>query len=174
MPADRSKDKMVRGGTRPLAASVGDLSKSVLGKRGFAEAGLVTGWENIVGAELAESCWPDRLSFPAGRRDGATLRIRVSGGLSLELQHMEPQLLERINGHFGYRAVERIAIIHAPPDRRPSLRKPVSPKPQGPVRAEDRARVAAALDQVEDPEIRAALARLGRAMISDGQEGGEK
>jgi hypothetical protein len=102
MPGDRDQDKTGaktrRGGwPRPLAATVGGLAKKTIGKRGFAEAGLITGWEDIVGPELAASCWPDRLTFTPGRRDGGTLRIRVAGGFALELQHMEPQLLERIN-----------------------------------------------------------------------------
>jgi hypothetical protein len=178
-PGDRDQDKTGEktrrgGGPKPLAASVGRLAKKTIGKRGFAEAGLITGWEGVVGPELAASCWPDRLSFPPGRRDGGTLRIRVTGGIALELQHMEPQLLERINGHFGYRAIERISMIHAPPEMnapRPRPRNPV--KPATTPRAEDRAAIDAALSSVQDAEISAALARLGYAVISD-LSGGEE
>lgn len=173
MPGDRDQDKMAAktrrgGGPKPLASSVGMLAKKTIGKRGFAEAGLITGWEGIVGAELAASSWPDQLSFPPGRRDGGTLRIRVSGGFALELQHMEPQLLERINGYFGYRAVDRISMIHAPPDETALRRRPhdrVKPAPTP--RPEDRAAIDAALSCVEDAEIGAVLARLGHAVISD-------
>ena len=180
MPGDRDQNKQGAqphrgGGPRPLAATVGGLAKKTLGKRGFAEAGLVTGWEGIVGLELAASCWPDRLSFPPGRRDGGTLRIRVSGGFALELQHMEPQLLERINGHFGYRAIERIAMIHAPPRKKSSpARRDSRNKTVKPPNPEDRAAIENALAAVDDPEIRAVLARLGRAVISDTRDGGEE
>jgi hypothetical protein len=180
MPGDRDQHKKRRkpartGGTHPLAASVDGLSKSVFGKRGFAEAGLVTGWENIVGQALAENCWPDRLSFPPGRRDGGTLRIMASGGLALELQHMEPQLLERINSHFGYRAVERMTIIHAQPGRKPDrgAGKHENPPRQAPD-PEALSAVEEALAAIEDPELRDALARLGRAVISDPAGGGKK
>jgi hypothetical protein len=156
-----------------LAASVGKLAKKTIGKRGFAEAGLITGWEGIVGPELAACCWADRLTFPPGQRDGGTLRIRVAGGFSLELQHMEPQLLERINGHFGYRAIERIAMIHAPPSKNAS-RPRARAKPVTAPRAEDRAAIDAALSSVEDAEIGAVLARLGHAVISDTQGGEEE
>ena len=180
MPENREQDKADRkirrgGGPQALAASVGGLAKRAIGKRGFAEAGLVTGWEGIVGPELAASCWPDRLTFPPGRRDGGSLRIRVAGGFALELQHMEPQLLERINGHFGYRAIERIAIIHAPPAiQQPGPRRQVRAKTAKPPSAKDRAAIQAALSGVNDPEIRAVLARLGHAVISDTQDGGEE
>ena len=179
MPGDRDRNKTGAktrrgGGPKPLATSVAKLAKKTIGKRGFAEAGLITGWEGVVGPELAASCWPDRLSFPPGRRDGGTLRIRVTGGFALELQHMEPQLLDRINGHFGYRAIERISMIHAPPDKNAPRPRPRDRAKQTVTpRAEDRAAIDAALSGVEDAEIGAALARLGHAVISDtpGDEG---
>jgi hypothetical protein len=180
MPGDRDQDKTSaktrRGGwPRPLAATVGGLAKKTIGKRGFAEAGLITGWEGIVGPDLAASCWPDRLTFTPGRRDGGTLRIRVAGGFALELQHMEPQLLERINGHFGYRAVERITMIHAPPGNEPSpARRETRNKTAKPPDPEARAAIENALAAVDDPEIRAVLARLGRAVISDTRDSGEE
>lgn len=175
MPGERDQNKTGAkprrgGGPKPLATSVGKLAKKTIGKRGFAEAGLITGWEGVVGPELAASCWPDRLSFPPGRRDGGTLRIRVAGGFALELQHMEPQLLDRINGHFGYRAIERISMIHAPPEKNVPRQRPRDrAKPAPTPRAEDRAAIDAALSGVEDAEIGAALARLGHAVISDTQ-----
>lgn len=180
MPGDRDRSKKKQsagrgGGIRPLAASVGGLSKKVLGKRGLAEAGMVTGWENIVGQALALSCWPDRLTFPQGRRDGGTLRIRATGGMALELQHMEPQVLERINSHFGYRAVDRIAIVHAPPGRTPAdAGRKAETKKSHPPGPEDRAAVEKALAAVEDPELRAVLARLGRAVISEPRGSGKE
>ena len=87
---------------------------------------------------------------------------------------MEPQLLERINGHFGYRAIERISMIHAPPKKKPpparrqSGNNALAPDPEA------RAAIETALAAVDDPEIRAVLARLGRAVISDTQGGGEE
>jgi hypothetical protein len=157
------------GGPRPLAASVGGVAKRALGRRGFAEGGLISDWRAVVGPELAASCWPDRLSFPPGKKDGGTLRIRVAGGFATELQHLVPQVLERVNGHFGYRAIDRISILQAPADApatpRRTTEQPPDRRPE-PGRAGD---LEAALTGVEDPDIRAALARLGRAMISDGR-----
>lgn len=178
MPGDREQGKMTAevrrgGGPRALATAVGGLAKRTVGKRGFAEAGLITAWEGIVGPELAFSCWPDRLTFPPGRRDGGSLRIRAAGGVALELQHMEPQLLERINGHFGYRAVERISIVNAPPAKTHAAATP-RPKDTAPADPRKRAAIETAVATVEDPEIRDALARLGRAMISDSRGGREQ
>ena len=104
-----------RGGApRPLSANIPDITKKTLGKRGLAEGGLITDWVRIVGPDLASSCQPERLAHPPRERSGGTLHIRVYGGAATELQHLEPLVLERINGHFGYRAVAKLRLIHAP------------------------------------------------------------
>ncbi len=156
------------GGPRALAGPLGAVTRRALGRRGFAETGLITGWDEIVGAELATACRPDRLSFAPGRRDGGTLRIRVAGGVATELQHLTPTLLERINGHFGYRAVARLAFVHIPPAAAPARQRGRRDAAAAPVDPAARTAVEAALDRVSDPEIRAALARLGRAVVASG------
>lgn len=179
MPEDRQKRKEAGqdrhgGGPRPLAASVGTVSKRALGKRGFAEAGLITGWEAIVGPELAVSCRPERLSFPPGKREGGTLRVVVAGGIATELQHMEPVVLDRINGHFGYRAVARLTLVHGVVEapRRKSSSRMETVHDDGPQR-DDRGRLGEELSRVDDPEIRDALARLGRAILGERKRNSE-
>jgi len=157
------------GGPRPLAASVGGVAKRTLGRRGFAEGGLIADWRAIVGPELAASCWPDRLSFPPGKKDGGTLRILAAGSFAIELQHLEPQVLERVNGHFGYRAIDRITILQAPPGETAERRQTRETRPERPADPARREDLEAALSAVEDPEIRAALERLAGAMASDGR-----
>ncbi len=157
------------GGPRALAASLGGVSKRTLGRRGFAEGGLIADWTAVVGPELAASCWPDRLSFPPGKKDGGVLRICIAGGFAIELQHLAPQVLERINGHFGYRAIERISILQAPPATPKGSQRAATKHERSQSDPMLEADVAAVLSEIQDPDIRAALARLGRAMISDGR-----
>ena len=161
------RGRMRGGGPRPLAATVGRVAKRALGRRGFAEGGLIADWRAVVGAELAASCWPERLTFPPGRKEGGVLRVLAAGGFALELQHLEPQVLERVNGHFGYRAVERIVIVQAPPGEAAAARPEESPAPVSPPDPADRAALEAVLLEVDDPDIRAALQRLGLAMLTE-------
>lgn len=166
-PRTRAKDDTRYAGTRSLAALVPAIARKAVGKRGFTDARILNEWPTIVGADLARHCSPDRLTFPRGRREGATLHIRALGPMATELQHLEPVLVERINAHFGYGAVAGIRLLQAPggrTDRRgrhgPAPR-PV-PAPPDPARL---ARMRETLTQVEDPELRAILERLGDAVL---------
>ncbi len=126
----------------------------------FAEAGLIADWQSVVGDHLARICLPRRLKFPnRAKRLGGTLTLRVESGHALALQHLEPQLIERINAYLGFAAVARLQLQQGP------LPGPVE-KSSGPRRplseAETRA-LAARVGVVEDEELRQALMKLGNA-----------
>lgn len=149
-PTPRRSGKTTRAGLLlPQAAA------KAYRKHGFAEARLLTDWASVVGERLAEVCLPEKLA-----RDGA-LSVRVSPAFALELQHLEPKILERIAGHFGHRAVTRLklrqGVVEAPA---PDLRR----QPRA-LTGEEDADLDARLAGVEDEALRAALERLGRAVI---------
>ena len=150
-----------RGSLRAIAAEVPRIAGPVLGKRGFAEAQLVAQWPAIIGEELAQGVSPDKLSFSRGERKDGTLHLRVAPGLGPEIQHREPVLIERINAFFGYRAVVRLALKQGPPSQ------PGTPPPPRPrtLRGEERQQLDRDLTAIADPELRAALQRLGEAVI---------
>jgi hypothetical protein len=148
-----------RGSLRAIGAEIPRIAGAALGKRGFGEAQLVTQWEAVIGAELAEKLTPERLTFPRGERRNGTLRLRVASAFATEAQHLEPVLIERINAFFGYGAVARLAFTQGPPL--------TAPPPQAPLRklsAEEQRAVDARVAGVADPDLRAALARLGSAV----------
>ena len=127
---------------------------------GFAEGALTSEWPAIVGTEIAARCRPERLTFghAAERRDG-TLTLRVEGAFSTELQLLAPQIIERINGYYGYRAVVRLRLHQGAPAER------AAPTTPGPALApEQEAALEHRLNEVEDPDLRTALGRLGRAV----------
>lgn len=155
------------GGLRRLPDLLTRLLDPVARRRGLAEARLLNDWPTIVGPHLAARCQPVRLS---GGRDGAggVLWVHVSGASALELQHSEPQVVERINAHFGHRAVARLALRQAPLPRRA---EPLPAPPATPPSAERLKAIEADVAAIEDPELRAALASLGRALAGDGGDG---
>jgi hypothetical protein len=123
---------------------------------------MVTDWAAIVGETIAERSLPLRLSFTGGERREGTLHVRVSGALALELQHLEPQVLERINGYFGYRAVGRLRIHQGPV---PGLAAPRRAPAMAPT-AEAEAEIGTLLSNIEDQDLRDALRGLGHSLRS--------
>lgn len=155
------------GGVQSLSALVPRIAKKAVGKRGFTDARILNEWPTIVGADLARHAHPDRLTFPRGRRDGGTLHIRALGPMATELQHLEPVLVERINAHFGYRAVSGIKLLQAPPTRTPAAKKTdaVRRAPRPPVDQARLGEMKQGLERVEDPELREILERLGEEVL---------
>ena len=115
------------GGLRRLPELLGRVLDPAARRRGLAEARLLTDWRLILGPQLGARCQPVRLSGARGAP--GVLTVHVGGASALELQHGEPQVVERINDFFGYPAVARLRLIQAPPVR------PVKPPARWPVRA---------------------------------------
>jgi hypothetical protein len=149
---------------RPVR-SLSDLATGYLAetfaKQGFASTELVTRWTEIVGPEISAHAEPIKIQWQRAA-DGeptepATLVLRVEGPAAIEIQHLSKIILERINRFFGWQAVGRLALRQAPLSRR---ERPVAP----PVEPEAVAKIAQTLGEVEDEDLRMALARLGAAV----------
>ena len=158
------------GRPRPVAASLQKLTAKAIGRHGFSEGSLITDWSAIVGHDLAAVCQPEKLAFSRGERTGGVLHIRVQGGVATELQHQEPLIVERINSHFGYGAVARLRLVHAPMSRSQGRRR----KPAMPVALDPEltAGLREVVGRVADDESRAVLERIGTAILQ--REAGRK
>lgn len=164
-------------GARTLASFVPGLTRAAFEKHGFAAASLITDWTEIVGKDLARLTRPEKLKWPRGiekyvetddddrGRPGATLTLRVDPAAALDVQYRAAQIIERINGYFGYRAVADLRIVQAGSDDE-FAPPPPQPAPR-PHRAAGAPAVAtAALGAVDDEGLRAALERLAASIIS--------
>lgn len=164
-PADASPRK---GRMQALAASLPRIAGKALGKRGLAEGGLVTDWTAIVGDQIADATLPIKLAFTGRERRDGTLHLRVAGAIALELQHLEPQLIERINAYLGYGAVARLRLERGP------LPKPVRRRLAEPMAAPLAPAESAAINQsvagIADEALRESLARLGTTLAAQAKK----
>lgn len=159
---------MKRPRVRPLADLVAPTLGPALAAQGFSGADIVESWPEIAGERLAAASrpvkveWPRRIrgADPAARAEPATLVIRVEGAFALELQHLAPLLVERINAVYGWRCIGRLVLKQGPVGRRRPLVRHREPS------AAERARVAEAVAAVEPEPLRDALARLGRSVLA--------
>jgi len=142
-------------GFRAVGVTVSRLAAPIVAKRGGVLVRLKSQWAAIVGAEWAAVAWPSALG-----RDGV-LRLRAASTAALELQHRAPLLIERINCFFGRSVVTRLALVQGPlPIDSPSSEPPILARAAGEVTVLDER-----LSGIADPQLRAALDRLGRAVI---------
>jgi hypothetical protein len=160
--AEDGKEKR-GGGLKALAGTVRQIAKPILGRQGFLEADLIERWEEVVGPSLAQVSLPSKVVFARGESGQGSLHLLVaSGAAALSLQHAEPQIIERVNGFFGWRAISKLSLVQGP---LPGRAKPAKPVPRA-LAPEDQAALEGTLAKVEDPELKAALAGLGRAILS--------
>lgn len=151
-----------RRGPISAARFVARIVDPALRRQGFAESEVVTRWAEIVGKELARIATPEKLAFRRGSPAGATLHVRAAGPAALELQHMAPTVIERINTYYGYRAVERLHIVQGPPVPSDRRRNATST----PLPAVVRARLDNAVGNTTHDGLRSTLRRLGTSVLS--------
>ncbi len=153
------------GAPKRASAFTMSLTRPAFEKFGFPAAALLTDWAAIAGPDLASYTAPERLKWPrqpdapedARGQPAATLVLRVEGPRAIELQHRAPQLIERINSYFGFRAIAQIRLYQAPlAHSRDSRQAPpkIVPRP-------DRDGLVGA---IRDPRLRTALSRIAAAI----------
>ena len=156
-------NKPARTFPRPLSDLVGRALGDVFAKQGFAAADLVTHWPEIVGPGVAVLAEPLKMQWPRGSGqdtpETATLILRAEGPAAIEVQHLSPVIIAKVNQFFGWRAVGRIALRQAPLGARRAARKPRPQIDPDQITAE-----AAKLADVADLALREALSRLGAAV----------
>ena len=147
-----------KGKMRPLSASLAKVNKQAFGKRSPIEAELTSNWQAVVGTDFAQITLPLEMKFPNKReRLGGTLLLAVKAARALEVQHREPQLIERINRFLGYKALARIQLrqgsVSSPiiDDRQPVKELESVPESELEESGID-------FKQIKDPELRQAVA----------------
>ena len=146
-----------RPGFRAAGASLARVVAPIVARHGGGIlARLKAEWTAIVGPDIAAATWPEALVR------GGTLKLRVAPGKALEIQHRTPLVVERINLFFGRDAVTRLALMQGPLP----LPAPARFRHERPLQAREAAALDTQLATVASPELRDALARLGRRVIT--------
>lgn len=157
---DTDGRRQARGPMR-LDATLQRLLEPAARQRGFVEARLFRAWPSIVGETIATLCQPIRLAPGA---NGGVLHVRTTGSAGLELQHTEPQILQRINAYFGRPVAVRLRLTQAP--------APLAPEPappaMRPLSASENETIARTVDVITHPDLREALRALGHAVRAHG------
>lgn len=144
---------------RPVADLVPDVGRVAFRKFGFVQSAVLSRWSEIVGERYAGVSSPESIRFPRGERANGVLSLVVQGAHAPMMQHIAPEIVERVNRFFGYPAVARVAIRQGEVARKP---KPAAPAPAAPIPAE----LGNSLRAIVDPELRAVLEGLGAGLAT--------
>lgn len=139
-------------GARGVGALIPGIARPAFRRRSPGAAQILADWAAIVGPELAASTAPRRLS-------GGRLAIACAGPVAMELQHLAPQLIARINAYLGQALVTELRFVqdHLPADIAP-VPAPITPSKQAIAAVEKK------LATLPDGPLRDALAALGRSV----------
>jgi hypothetical protein len=152
---------------KPLAELIEACIGPAFAAQGFASTDILAAWPEIVGERLGRACQPVKLEWPRRKRaeaegptESGTLVVRVEGAFALELQHLAPVVIQRINAHYGWACVGRIVMkqgrVHS------GYRRAVPPT----IDPARRGEVALAVSRIEEDGLRDALDRLGIAVVA--------
>lgn len=154
---------------KPLAELIEGCIGPAFAAQGFASTDILAAWPDIVGARLARYCRPARIEWPRKRRnsaeapDSGTLVVQVEGVFAIELQHLAPVVIQRINAHYGWACIGRIVM------KQDRVGRPGVPPRRREVDPGRRGEVAKAVSRIEDAGLRDALDRLGLAVVATPQ-----
>ena len=172
-PADRKKTtrKYQRprgGGAKPISDLMPQIGRSAFRRFGFVQSSVVSRWPEIVGETHARVCTPEMIRFPPGEKSEGIMHLVVKPAHAPLVQQVIPEIIDRVNRFFGYRAIARIKLrqgqVKPPPDRD----RPKAPPSLKPIPME----LGDSLRDIGDPELRTVLESLARSLGSqeDGNE----
>jgi hypothetical protein len=153
-------------GTPHVSKVLGRITGRTMNRRGFSDSRMLENWSAIVGPQLAAMSQPVRLSRRKSGRDGeetagGVLTVKAEGAIALEIQHLAPQIIDRLNSYYGYAAIARLNIVQGPVT---VTHSPLSPPP---IKDEEISALADDFDEIETPRLKRALASLALLMRRD-------
>jgi hypothetical protein len=145
--------------SRQVAELLPDVGRAAFRRFGFIQSAVVSRWPEIVGPRLAGASQPESIRFPHGKKQDGVLTLVVRGAHAPMMQHIAPEIIERVNRFFGYAAVARVVIRQGEVVAQPGRAGPPALKP-APIE------LGQSLKTIADPELKAVLEALAAGVAS--------
>jgi hypothetical protein len=171
-PAKPRPYERPRGGpARPVAELVPQIGRAVFRRFGFVQSSVVTRWPEIVGPRHARVCMPEAIRFPPGEKSDGILQLVVVPAHAPLIQHVIPEIMERVNRFFGYKAVARVKIRQGEVKPPHAVGPPTAQGGLGPSLKPIPMELGDSLRDIGDPELRTVLESLARSLgAKEGEE----
>ena len=156
-----------RGGpARQIADIMPQIGRAAFRRFGFVQSSVVTRWPEIVGPRHAQVCAPESIRFPPGEKSEGILQLVVLPAHAPLIQHVIPEIIERVNRFFGYKAVARVKLRQGAVNPPAAQERPKAPPSLKPIPME----LGDSLRDIGDPELRTVLESLARSLGSKEEE----
>lgn len=163
MPRRNSTTRGFKRTASVLSAQIRKVGES----RGFAVSRLLTHWAEIAGPEIAAIAQPVKVGYGRGGGFGATLTVLTTGTNAPLVEMQKEKLRERVNAAYGYNAISRVHITQTAPTGFAEAQTAFSDERAAPPPDPKTLKEAeAAARGVESEDLRTALERLGRNVLS--------
>ena len=170
-PAKPRPYQRPRGGeARAVSDLVPQIGRAAFRRFGFVQSSVVSRWPEIVGPTHARACQPEAIRFPPGEKSNGILELVVLPAHAPLIQHVVPEIIERVNRFFGYRAVARVKLRQGHVQVNPAATPRAAPPSLRPIPME----LGDSLRDIGDPELRAVLESLARSLGPDKPPGAQE
>lgn len=155
---------------RPLSEPMSRIASKTFTRKFVALGRLLDQWEDIMGAQFSSLAQPVKLNYRKAGKDKknsyAILDIATSASNATLLSYQKGVILERINSLFGNNWIKDIRFVAS------ELAEEISEtgKNIAPLSEKEKIFLSEALDQIEDPDIKEKLEKLGKAILTDIKE----
>jgi len=150
-----------RGGeARAISDLMPEVGRAAFRRFGFVQSSVVSRWNEIVGERYAQMSAPEMIRFPVGKKSDGTLELTVAGSFAPMMQHVIPEIIERVNRFFGYTAIAKVKIRQghvAKPEKSAGSAAAPMLKPV-PIELGD------SLRDIADPELQTVLESLAKSL----------
>ena len=159
-PKPRAYERPRGGAARPIADLMPQIGRTAFRRFGFVQSSVVSRWPEIVGPAHAKVCVPESIRFPPGEKAEGVLQLVVLPAHAPLIQHVVPEIIERVNRFFGYRAVARVKLRQGAVQPPRDEERKAAPPSLRPIPME----LGDSLRDIGDPELRTVLESLARSL----------
>lgn len=152
-------------GARQISDLMPEVGRVAFRRFGFVQSSVITRWPEIVGTAHARVCMPEAIRFAPGERNQGILQLVVLPAHAPIINHVIPEIIDRVNRFFGYNAVSRVKLRQGA-IKPPAIEKRAAAPSLRPIPLA----LGDSLRDIGDPELRAVLESLARNLIASGED----